>query len=67
MHKPSQHATRKVYTFVPSQKWTKQWSDADLYAKYEFSKDEITFIEKIVRPMDVNSDAQDEAIPDDDE
>jgi len=26
--------TRKVYTFVPTQNWTKQWTDADLYAKY---------------------------------
>lgn len=67
MHKPSQHATRKVYTFVPSQEWTKQWTDADLYARYELSEEEITFIEKVVRPMDLGNDAQDEAIPDDNE
>jgi site-specific DNA-methyltransferase (adenine-specific) len=41
-----------VYTFVPTQKWTKKWTDADLYAKYDLTKSEIAFIEKIVRPMD---------------
>jgi hypothetical protein len=51
LHKPSQHVTRKVYTFVPTQDWTRQWTDADLYVKYGLSADEIEFIEKIVRPM----------------
>lgn len=57
LHKPSQHVTRKVYTFVPTQKWTRQWTDEDLYAKYALSASEITFIEKIVRPMPANGDA----------
>ncbi len=26
LYKPSQHVTRKVYTFVPTQKWTKRWT-----------------------------------------
>jgi site-specific DNA-methyltransferase (adenine-specific) len=56
LHKPSQDTTRKVYTFVPTQDWTKQWADADLYAKYSLSAEEIAFIEKIVRPMDLSSD-----------
>lgn len=51
LHKPSQDTTRKVYTFVPTQEWTKQWKDADLYAKYGITESEIAFIEKIVRPM----------------
>ena len=51
LHKPSQDTTRKVYTFVPMQKWTRQWTDQDLYAKYALSSSEIAFIEKIVRPM----------------
>lgn len=53
LHKPSQDTTRKVYTFVPIQEWTKQWTDADLYTKYDLTADEIAFIEKIVRPMEV--------------
>ncbi|MBI5658163.1 MAG: hypothetical protein HZC43_01135 [Nitrosomonadales bacterium] len=34
----------------------KQWTDADLYAKYGLTVSEIAFIEKIVRPMDLASD-----------
>ncbi len=67
LHKPSQHVTRKVYTFVPTQDWTRWWTDADLYAKYALSASEIAFIEKIVRPMDPASNAPDEAVSDDDE
>ncbi|MFO0803253.1 MAG: Eco57I restriction-modification methylase domain-containing protein [Gemmataceae bacterium] len=51
LHKPSQDTTRKVYTFVPTQKWNKQWTDEALYAKYGLTAGEIAFIEKIVRPM----------------
>jgi len=53
LHKPSQDTTRKVYTFVPTQEWTKRWTDEDLYAKYGISASEIAFIEKVVRPMDL--------------
>jgi len=55
LHKPSQDTTRKVYTFVPIQNWTKQWTDKDLYAKYSLSASEIAFIESVVRPMEVKS------------
>jgi hypothetical protein len=30
LHKPSQDTTRKVYTFVPTQDWSRPWTDADL-------------------------------------
>jgi hypothetical protein len=51
LHKPSQNTTRKVYTFVPIQKWTKQWTDEKLYNRYGLTENEIAFIETIVRPM----------------
>lgn len=54
LHKPSQDTTRKVYTFVPTQDWTRRWTDDDLYAKYDISASEIEFIEKVVRPMDLS-------------
>lgn len=54
LHKPSQHTTRKVYSFVPTQKWTRRWTDEELYAKYDLSAPEVTFIEKVVRPMNLN-------------
>lgn len=52
LRKPSQHVTQKVYASVPTQEWSKQWTDTDLYEKYGLTKSEIAFIEKIVRPMD---------------
>lgn len=55
LHKPSQDTTRKVYTFVPTQDWTRRWTDQDLYEKYGISPDEIAFIESLIRPLD-NSD-----------
>lgn len=60
LHKPSQHVTRKVYAFVPTQVWTKQWTDAELYAKYGLNGEEVAFIEKIVRPMDLTTDLLDD-------
>ena len=60
LHKPSQDTTRKVYTFVPTQEWTRKWTDEDLYAKYGISASEIEFIEKIVRPMDLDRVSEDE-------
>ncbi len=59
LHKPSQDTTRKVYTFVPTQEWTKQWTDEALYEKYGISAEEIAFIEKVVRPMDLAGDSED--------
>lgn len=67
LHKPSQDTTRKVYTFVPTQEWTKNWTDEDLYAKYGISASEIAFIEKVVRPMDLTSNASDEEASDNDD
>ncbi len=54
LHKPSQDTTRKVYTFVPVQAWTKPWTDQDLYAKYGLTDSEVAFIERVVRPMDLS-------------
>lgn len=67
LHKPSQHTTRKVYTFVPSQKWARTWTDTDLYEKYGLTANEIAFIEGIVRPMEINDDLFDEPTDDEDD
>ncbi len=56
LRKASQHVTRRVYGFVPVQDWTKQWIDSDLYAKYGLIDEEIAFVEKVVRPMELGSD-----------
>lgn len=60
LHKPSQDTTRKVYTFVPKQSWDRSWTDEDLYTKYGISPDEIEFIEKVVRPMNLDGAEEDE-------
>jgi site-specific DNA-methyltransferase (adenine-specific) len=60
LHKPSQDTTRKVYTFVPTQQWNQKWTDEDLYAKYGISDSEIAFIEKVVRPMNLSGESEDE-------
>jgi site-specific DNA-methyltransferase (adenine-specific) len=55
LHKPSQDTTRKVYTFVPTQTWDRVWTDEELYLKYGITDDEITFIEQVVRPMNLSA------------
>lgn len=66
LHKSSQHVTKKVYTFVPVQVWDRRWTDAELYKKYGLSDEEIAFVEKIVRPMDVFNDLLGDVVVDDD-
>jgi hypothetical protein len=51
LRKASQHVTQKVYSFVPVQDFSRPWSDAELYARYGLSDDEISFVERMVRPM----------------
>ncbi|MCW5935758.1 MAG: Eco57I restriction-modification methylase domain-containing protein [Fimbriimonadaceae bacterium] len=54
MRKPSADTPRRVYKFVPLQEWTHEWTDEELYAKYQVTSEEKAFIEKIVRPMDLD-------------
>ncbi len=51
--KNTQNAYKKVYEFVPMQDFTRPWSDAELYAKYGLTDDEIAFIESMIRPMEL--------------
>ncbi|KEO88932.1 hypothetical protein EH31_16010 [Erythrobacter longus] len=66
LRKSSQHVTRKVYSFLPSIPWSHRWTDSDLYERYGLTSEEIAFIEKIVRPMDVLDDLLDETFVDED-
>lgn len=52
LRKSTQHATGKVYGFVPIQSWDREWTDEMLYEKYGITDEEIEFIESIVRPME---------------
>lgn len=51
LRKITQHATHSTYLWVPMQTWDHTWTDADLYAKYDITDDEIAFIESMIRPM----------------
>lgn len=48
----SQDITKKQFTFVPQQDYSQTWTDEKLYKKYGLSKEEIHFIESMIRPMD---------------
>jgi site-specific DNA-methyltransferase (adenine-specific) len=51
LRKATQHANRSVYAFVPDVPLNQDWTDEKLYKKYGLTKDEIAFIESMVRPM----------------
>lgn len=53
LNKPTQHATSKVYQFVPEQDFNEEWNDEKLYKKYGINKEDIAFIESLIRPMDI--------------
>lgn len=44
--------TSNIYSFVPVQDFSKPWTDAELYAKYNLTDDEIAFIESTIKPME---------------
>lgn len=50
--KNTQHASQKVYQFVPVQDFTQEWTDDKLYKKYGLTKEEINFIESMIKPME---------------
>lgn len=50
--KITQNAMQKAYTFVPMQDFSKSWTDAELYAKYGLSSDEIAFIDSMIKPKE---------------
>ncbi len=52
LRKATQHATREVYSFVPSVPLDREWSDEALYTRYDLSEGEIAFIESTVGPME---------------
>ena len=52
LRKNTQDAMRGTYAFVPQQDFSEPWTDAKLYKKYGLTKEEIVFIESMVRPME---------------
>jgi len=57
----SQDITKDRFAFVPIVDFSESWTDEKLYAKYGISDDEISFIDSMIRPMDVTkNDGEDE-------
>lgn len=56
----SMNMTKNSYSFVPLQDFSKPWTDAELYEKYNLSQEEIAYIESMIKPMDSSADAESE-------
>ncbi|MFN5089161.1 MAG: restriction endonuclease, partial [Bacteroidota bacterium] len=50
----TQDVPPKAYQFVPIQDFSESWTDEKLYKKYDLSAEEISFIESMIRPMDLS-------------
>ena len=48
----TQHMSKANFRFVPLQNFARHWTDADLYAKYNLTDEEIQFIESMIKPME---------------
>lgn len=48
----SLNVTRECFRFVPYEDFSKPWTDEELYAKYNLTKEEIAFIESMIKPME---------------
>ncbi len=59
LRKITQHATRSTYIWIPIQDFSEPWTDEKLYKKYGLTTDEIAFIERMIRPMDVSQNSGD--------
>ncbi|WP_323842107.1 MULTISPECIES: Eco57I restriction-modification methylase domain-containing protein [unclassified Moraxella] len=52
LKKNTQDALRGVYELIPTQDFSKSWTDEELFAKYGFNNDDIRYIQEMIRPMD---------------
>jgi site-specific DNA-methyltransferase (adenine-specific) len=44
--------TKSVFGLIPLQNFDEPWTDEKLYKKYSLTKEEIDFIESMIRPME---------------
>lgn len=52
--KATQDVTPDRFRFVPKLDMKRVWTDQDLYAKFELTEDEQTYIESVIHPRSVN-------------
>ena len=60
LRKITQDAFSHMYSWVPVQAWDRQWTDKALYKKYGLTKEEINYVEAVIRPMDLIETSDDE-------
>lgn len=53
LKKNAQHNMSAVFALVPQQDFSEVWTDEKLYRKYGLTADEIAFIERMIKPMEV--------------
>jgi site-specific DNA-methyltransferase (adenine-specific) len=54
--KNTQNISKASFAFVPIQDFSEPWTDEMLYKKYNISKEEVQFIESMIRPTEQISD-----------
>jgi site-specific DNA-methyltransferase (adenine-specific) len=54
--KITQDTTSQSYLWVPQLPWDREWTDSQLFKRYGLSKDEVAFIESVIKPMEPDSD-----------
>ena len=52
---PILNISRESFDVVPMQKFDHEFTDEELYKKYDLSVDEIKYIEEMIKPMDDTS------------
>lgn len=50
----SMNITKENFQFVPIQDFSRPWTDAEPYAKYDLTQEEIDYIESLIKPMDLS-------------
>lgn len=56
----SVNVTKDSFRFIPFENFSEPWTDEKLYKKYGLTNDEISFIESMIRPMDLTSNTNDD-------
>lgn len=47
----TQQISKATFAFVPTQDFTKQWTDEELFKKYKLTSEEIAFINRMIKEM----------------
>jgi len=56
----SMNITKDNFQFVPKQNFNEDWTDEKLFKKYNLTDEEISFIDSMIRPMDLTQNNSDD-------